>query len=151
MSTRYSHTCIVARDVDALAAFYTQVFDCVPVGPERLLSGSWLAQGTGLRDADFRGVHLRLPGGDDDDDGPTLELFGMTRRQPDVSPVVDRAGLMHLAFSVDDIHATLDRLLAAGGARLGEVAEASIVGVGAADFVYARDPEGNVVELQQWR
>lgn len=149
MGTAYSHTCIVARDVDALADFYVNVFGCVPSGPERVLSAAWLAQGTGLADASFRGVHLRLPG--TGENGPTLELFEMASRQPDVEPAVNRAGLMHLAFGVDDIHATLERLLAAGGTRLGAVAEASIEGVGAADFVYARDPEGNIVELQQWK
>lgn len=105
----------------------------------------------GLAEARVRGIHLHLPGCGDD--GPTLELFAL--EAPETAEAderaVNRPGLMHLAFTVDDIHATLDRLLEAGGERLGEIAEAVVAGVGRADFVYARDPEGNIVELQAWK
>ena len=65
--------------------------------------------------------------------------------------IVNRAGLMHLAFSVDDVSATLDRITAAGGEALGEVVEADVAGVGRADFIYTRDPDGNIVELLSWK
>ena len=32
---RYAHTNVVAHDWRAIADFYIEVFDCVPVGPER--------------------------------------------------------------------------------------------------------------------
>jgi glyoxylase I family protein len=149
MSATYSHTCIVAHDVERLASFYSEVFGFVPAGPERVLAGEWLERGTGLPGASFRGVHLRLPSGGDD--GPTLEIFTVQGLADAVPPAVDRAGLMHIALAVQDIEATFARLLEAGGGRLGEVSRATIEGVGTAEFVYARDPEGNVVELQQWR
>ena len=58
----YKHINIVARDWDKLAMFYETVFGCERVLPERHLSGNWLDKGTGVKDAAFSGVHLRLPG-----------------------------------------------------------------------------------------
>jgi glyoxylase I family protein len=148
MATRYSHTNIVARDPEGLSAFYVDVFECVRSGPTRDLEGAWLERGMGLPGARVHGFHLTLPG--HGASGPTLEIYSLDDVQP--GPVeVARLGLMHLAFAVDDIHGTLDRMLAAGGEKLGEIAEAVIPGVGRADFVYARDPEGNIVELQAWK
>jgi catechol 2,3-dioxygenase-like lactoylglutathione lyase family enzyme len=145
----FTHANIVSRDPDRLAAFYVEVFGCVPSGPRRHLDGEGLERGMGLAGAIVDGVHLLLPG--HGGDGPTLEIFAL----PDLAAAgehrTNQPGLMHLAFAVDDIEATLTKLLAAGGERLGEIAEARVEGVGSADFVYARDPDGNIVELQGWK
>jgi predicted enzyme related to lactoylglutathione lyase len=45
----------------------------------------------------------------------------------------------------------LRELTAAGGRALGEVATTQVPGAGRLTFTYARDPEGNVIELQCWR
>jgi catechol 2,3-dioxygenase-like lactoylglutathione lyase family enzyme len=149
MIVTYTHTNILARDPARLAKFYVDVFGCTPSGPERHLVGEWLGRGMGLSGARMRGFHLLLPG--HGDGGPTLEIFELEDVDPVGEPALRRAGLMHLAFSVDDIEATLGRLIAAGGTTLGEISEAHVEGVGVADFVYARDPEGNIVELQGWK
>ena len=47
--------------------------DVEPKGPERDLSAAWLDRVNSVPNARLRGVHLRLPGYDDD--GPTLEIF----------------------------------------------------------------------------
>jgi glyoxylase I family protein len=147
MPARYSHTNIVARDPERLAAFYTEVFDC-PRAAERHIAGDWLARAMGLAEASLHVIHVRLPGFGDD--GPTLEIFRMRDLQPADPAVQDRPGLMHTAFVVEDIRGTFDRLLAAGGERLGEIVQADVEGVGRVEFVYARDPEGNIVELQEF-
>jgi glyoxylase I family protein len=149
VATTFSHACIVARDVERLSAFYIDVFGCVVSGAERDLAGEWLARGTGLPGARIRGLHLLLPG--HGEDGPTLEVFSVEALGPAIPAVVNRAGLMHIAFSVDDVAGTLERIIAAGGEPLGEVVEANVAGVGRADFVYTRDPEGNIVELLGWK
>ena len=41
-------------------------------------------------------------------------------------------------------------LIAAGGGAVGEIATAEVNGAGLIRLVYARDPEGNIVELQKW-
>jgi glyoxylase I family protein len=149
VSVRYAHTNLVARDWRALAAFYEEVFGCTRVPPERDMSGPWLDRATGLRRAHLTGVHLRLPG--HGPAGPTLEIFSYDDLRPQGEPVANRLGFAHLAFQVDDAARTLARLLAAGGGRLGEVVTTEVAGAGRLEVVYARDPEGNVLELQAWR
>lgn len=145
---RYVHTNLVAQDWRRLAAFYEEVFGCVPVPPERSLDGDWLARGTGVPGAALEGVHLRLPG--HGGDGPTLEIFAYrdTRDRPAAAP--NDRGYGHLAFEVVDVARTLERVVAAGGEALGELVERDVEGAGTLRFVYARDPEGNVLELQRW-
>jgi predicted enzyme related to lactoylglutathione lyase len=159
LAARYRHTNLVARDWHRLAGFYERVFGCVAVPPERDLRGEWLAKATGVPGARVRGVHLRLPGCGEN--GPTLELFeyggqgdrraeGREGDRPPEAPGADRPGFGHLAFEVEDVEAALALLVDAGGSRLGEVVQVPIEGAGAITFTYARDPEGNVVELQRW-
>ena len=148
MPTRFGHTAIVARDPERLAAFYIEVLDCEISGPRRDLFGTALERGMGLPGAHVQGVHLRLPG--HGEQGPVLEIFQLDQTVP-ASDAVNRVGLMHIAFSVDDVQATLDRITSEGGSTQGEIAEVAVVGVGTAEFVYARDPEGNIVELQGWK
>lgn len=42
IQAKYAHTNLTARDWRRLARFYCEVFNCVPKGPERDLSGLWL-------------------------------------------------------------------------------------------------------------
>jgi catechol 2,3-dioxygenase-like lactoylglutathione lyase family enzyme len=150
MGTRYAHTNIVSKDWKKLSDFYIKVFSCDPVPPERDLSGEWLAKGTSLEEPHLRGQHLRLPGFGDD--GPTLEIFQYDQMLDGPAiPSANRIGLGHLAFGVDDVRSTLDLLLANGGDMLGEVVERVIPGVGELTFVYATDPEGNILEIQSWK
>ncbi len=65
-------------------------------------------------------------------------------------PALNQPGYGHICFQVDDIHAVVGAVVAAGGARVGEVTD---LGTPEAPVfcVYVRDPEGNVVELEQCR
>jgi catechol 2,3-dioxygenase-like lactoylglutathione lyase family enzyme len=142
----YVHTNLIARDWKRLAAFYQEVFGCVPVPPERDLSGAWLEAATGVKGAHLRGMHLRLPGAD----GPTLEIF-QYQSSPDAGlPAANHLGFMHLAFRVDDVAEAVGAVLEAGGSAVGEVARREVPGAGNLAFAYVRDPEGNILELQRW-
>lgn len=148
---RYVHTNIVAEDWQALATFYETVFACVPVPPVRDQAAPWLAKGTGVPDAALTGVHLRLPGFAED--APTLEIYSYQHAESRLPPAANRLGLGHLAFAVDhaaDVAQTLYKVIEHGGQALGEVTQAEVSGVGELTFVYAADPEGNVLELQHW-
>lgn len=149
MTVRYVHTNLVARDWRALAEFYVRVLGCTRIEPERDLSGDWLERGTRVPGAHLRGQHLRLPG--HGEGGPTLEIFQYGELVAQPFPVANRLGFGHIAFSVDDVRATLAEVLAAGGTLHGEVVTQLIEGVGELTFTYARDPEGNLIELQAWR
>ena len=144
---RYVHTNLVARDWRRLAGFYVEAFSCVPVPPERDLSGGWLDRATGVEGARVRGVHLRLPGYGDF--GPTLEIFQYDPALEADKPAPNRPGLGHLAFAVEDVEATRRRVRALGGGALGETVTAGISGVGGLQFAYLTDPEGNIIEVQR--
>jgi len=145
---RYVHTNLTARDWRALARFYCDVFGCVPRGPERDLSGAWLDRLTGLGGARLRGVHLALPGGGKD--GPTLEIFSYDSMPAGKSPAPNLPGFGHIAFAVDDVAAALEAVRRAGGNAVGDLVSTDVPGAGRLEVVYARDPEGNIIELQRW-
>lgn len=145
---KFAHTSLIANDWKRLAAFYQQVFGCVPVSPERDLSGEWLEAATGVPGARIRGLHLRLPGYGDE--GPTLEIFQYNRQVDRPKPAANRPGFTHIAFAVDDVAAARDAVLAAGGGTVGDLVSVEIPGAGQITFVYMTDPEGNIIELQRW-
>jgi predicted enzyme related to lactoylglutathione lyase len=145
---RYVHTNIVARDWRTLAGFYTRVFGCTRKPPERNLRGDWLDGLTALRNAHIRGIHLLLPG--HGSAGPTLEIFEYSPKKDARPSSINRPGFAHIAFSVPDVKKTLLSVKRNGGSSVGTIVAASIEGVGMIDVVYARDPEGNIIELQRW-
>jgi lactoylglutathione lyase len=145
---KYVHTNLIARDWKRLVRFYTDVFGCEPKGPERDMSGEWLDRVTALRNAHLTGTHLSLPGYGND--GPTLEIFSYDQLMDCDLPAANRCGFAHIAFAVDDVDQALQAAIAAGGSAVGTVAMTEVDGVGVLRVVYARDPEGNVVELQKW-
>ena len=149
MKATYKHTNIISKDWEGLARFYEQVFDCVRLPPERHLSGLWLERGTGVNGARLSGVHLALPGYQGQ--GPTLEIYQYSRNEDKSSPLANREGFAHIAFEVEDVSSALDIVKKHGGDAIGEVVSKEIVGVGILTFVYATDPEGNIIELQSWK
>ena len=151
LGARYGHTNVIARDWRRLASFYEAVFGCTPVPPERDYSGDLAERGTGVPDAAFRGVHLRLPG--HGPDGPTLEIYTYAANvDPAAMPAANRVGWGHIAFVVDDVGSARNAVLQAGGSPL---SGAQIVTTRTADgrrvtWCYLADPEGNLIELQSW-
>jgi len=148
LAIRFVHTNIVARDWKTLARFYIEVFGCRKKPPERNLGGAWLDKATSLKGAHIRGIHLRLPGYGAD--GPTLEIFQYSKQRNRKAAVINTPGFTHIAFSVRDVGKVLEKVERCGGRRVGEIVSTEIEGAGPIDFVYARDPEGNIIELQKW-
>jgi catechol 2,3-dioxygenase-like lactoylglutathione lyase family enzyme len=145
---RYAHTNIIADDWKSLADFYIKTFECIPVPPERNLGGEWLAKGTGITDAKLKGVHLRLPG--HGKTGPTLEIFQYNENIPQHIIPANLRGYGHIAFQVDDVPKMIRKVLQHGGSGYGEIASFRMEDAGYLTFVYVRDPEGNILELQSW-
>ena len=148
MSLRYVHTNIITRDWKNLVKFYVETFDCIPVTPERNLSGHWLEEGTNVKDAHIIGMHLRLPGYGDD--GPTLEIFQYDTIIETIPSRANRQGFRHIAFRTDDVYAVMEKALMNGALKIGDVVEREIEGLGKLTFIYIADPDGNIIELQQW-
>ena len=149
MPTRYVHTNLIAKDWKRLSAFYQEVFGCLPVPPERDLSGEWIDKATKLTDVHITGEHLRLPGYGDD--GPTLEIFQYDSMPDAPATFPNTPGFSHIAFAVDDVQVTARAIFERGGAPAGELIVQEISGVGLLTFQYVADPEGNIIEIQSWK
>ncbi len=135
--TAIHHVGLHVADADRAAAFYVEA-----------LGGDWLVRPTPLsgRGADqaigLDGVRLRI----------ALVSFGVAAVElfeftGDVVPDwarAPRAGtLPHLALTVSDTDAALERVEAGGGSRVWDAVDR----FGQARVIYVRDPDGNVIEL----
>ena len=148
MEARFAHTNIVAANWRKLAQFYVDVFGCQFRPPERDLQGEWLDDLTSIENARIKGIHLLLPGFFER--GPTLEIFEYNKKEKNTGKMINKEGLAHIAFAVDDVDACLKLLIEKGGSKIGEVVKTEIEGVGEINVVYAKDPEGNIVEILKW-
>lgn len=136
------HTAIATRDIDALSAWYCDMF-----GLEKLCEDAWsdapdLDRIVGLKNSAAR--FMLLSGGNH-----CLELFEFS--SPDCGEhtpdrPVGKPGFTHICFAVDDIVAEHRRLSA-----LGMEFHCPPVVAGDRPLIatYGRDPDGNVVELLQ--
>jgi catechol 2,3-dioxygenase-like lactoylglutathione lyase family enzyme len=146
---RFGHVNVIARDWQRLAAFYENVFGCTLVPPQRDYRGDIVERGTAVPNAAFAGVHLRLPG--HGPRGPTLEIYAYEQNvEPAAKPAANRIGWGHIAFQVDDVTDTRERVLSAGGSSIGEVVTTQTADGRHVTWCYMADPDGNLVELQRW-
>ncbi len=145
---RYAHTNIVAANAQTLISFYKSVLGCQSIGEARDLRGDWLDTLTGLQNTHITGEHLLLPGYGDSH--PTLEIFQYDALADDLPRDINRPGIAHLAFAVDDVPAMLAKVLRFGGSAVGELIRQRYEDGRTLTAVYARDPEGNILELQSW-
>jgi catechol 2,3-dioxygenase-like lactoylglutathione lyase family enzyme len=141
MSTIH-HTGLTVADLDRALAFWRD-----GLGMRERMSqrkrGGYLEAIVAEPGADVRMVHLGFP-----DDGPAIELFEY------VAPAGGRAelrpadvGFAHVCVLTPAIDPVLERLLAAGGRLVGELAEIDTGANAGGRAVYVRDPDGHVVEL----
>ena len=145
---KYVHTNIISKDWKKLAKFYRKVFKCKIVPPVRNQCGEWLAKGTGLKKAHLRGAHLLLPGYGKN--GPTLEIYSYSKMSSKKANMPNRIGYGHIAFEVDDVKKSLKKMIKHGGSAFGKISKRKVDNIGTITFVYAQDPDGNMIELQNW-
>jgi len=117
------------------------------------ISGEWIDRVVGLDSAIGEVVYLELSS------GPRLELIRYVQPQGAHSPgleISNTRGLRHLAFRVADLGASLQILRDNGVQPLGDPQTVPREQVTYADgirkqLVYFRDPEGNLLELCEYR
>ena len=110
---RFGHVNVTGADWRRLAAFYTEVFGCELVPPERdLRSGTTWMPATGLTDAHLTGAHLRLPG--HGDTGRRSRSSRTTRSTRTPARRSSRPGWGHIAFQVPDVPAAVDAVRGRG-------------------------------------
>lgn len=83
-----------------------------------------------------------------DDTGPFLEILQYSQMVGRPKPAVNEPGFGHLAFEVDDLTESVGNVLRFGGSLQGQITN---LGTAETPFlvVYVRDPEGNILELEQ--
>jgi len=146
---KYVHTNIISEDWKKLSEFYINVFGCKIVLPLRKQEGKWLSEGTGVKEAKLEGAHLLLPGYGEE--GPTLEIYQYRKIKGQDLVVPNQRGFGHIAFEVEDVESKLKEVKENGGTENGVLTRRKIEGVGMITFIYVRDPDGNLIELQSWK
>lgn len=124
-------------EIERAIRFYGEAFDAEAVTRPFTIDGDFPEQMfEGPPGVAFRLCHLRFATG-------MVELFEFTSPREESAPVhPTRANIMHLGFVVEDVGATTERVLAAGGRQIFPVTS-----WGAHRLTYVTDPDGNVIEL----
>ncbi len=146
------HVNIVVDDLESMKAFYRDALG-MAVTKEVTISGPWVEEVVVLNDVLADVVYLELPS------GPRLELIkyhSPPAARPGGLEVSNTPGLRHLAFRIDDIDEACARLEQAGvqftsGIHLVPDSQVTYAGGIRKRLVYFRDPEGNLLELCEYK
>ena len=139
--TGFVHVGLVVEDLDETVRFLELLgFDCGRAG---VFSGDWIGRIIGLEDVTVEVVMVRAPDGSDVFEVVRFESPSAGAQEP--APLPNRPGLRHIAFTVDDMHAVVDRVREAGWETVGEVVDYE----GTFLLCYVRGPEGLIVELAE--
>lgn len=121
------HVAIIGRDYDASKAFYVGVLGFTLVAENLQPRGTWKGD-------------IAVPG------GGFIELFGFADA-PVRATGPEAVGLRHLAFSVRDVAATREQLVAQGVVA----EELRVDPYTGKQFFFARDPDNTPIEFYESR
>lgn len=145
------HVNIVVRDMDAMVAFYGDLLG-LEVTKDVTISGRWVDQVAGLKGVRAQVIYLGLPA------GPRVELIKYQKpaAKKNGKSQSNIPGLRHMAFMVKDIDEAVKRLRKAHVKFLSPIKRVPDSQVTYDDgvrkrLVYLRDPEGNLLELCEYR
>jgi len=146
------HINIVVTDLEPMVRFYSDTLG-LTVSKRVTISGEWIDQTVGLKNVKADVVYLDPPS------GPRIELLRYVSpagASPAGLGLSNTRGLRHIALRVDEIDAVVSRLREAGVRPLSDVQLVPDSQVTYADgvrkrLVYFRDPEGNLLELCEYR
>src|SRR5688572_6433902 len=146
------HVNIVVDDLPRMLDFYTRVLGLRQT-TRVTISGEWIDRTVALRGAKADCVYLELP------HGPRAELpkyLIAPAPRPGELGTSNTPGLRHMAFRVDDINAAVARLREAdvrffSGIQDVPTSQVTYAGGVRKRLVYFHDPEGNVLELCEYK
>lgn len=137
---RVQHLAVRVSDMERSTKFYVETFGGKEVLRPYHTGKEMTEIIMGLKDTDYRIGFIELP------DGFGIELFQFI---PDRNPVIGvpqpQASFMHFAIAVDDVAATLARGVALGGESFGDPNGWAPGDPG--KYAYLKDPDGNILEL----
>ena len=138
---RFDHIGITVADLDAATTFFVGLG--LEVDGRMSIEGEFVDTVTGIPDSRTEMVGLRAPGG-----GTWIELSSFVRpaHEPgSPTAMANELGLRSVAFEVDDLHATVERLAADGYGLVGGIGRHEDVWL----MAYVRGPEGIIVSLTE--
>jgi catechol 2,3-dioxygenase-like lactoylglutathione lyase family enzyme len=138
---RFDHVGITVANLDAVTAFFVGLG--LEVEGRTRIEGEFIDTVIGIPNSCSEIVMLRPPDG-----GTRLELSSFVR--PDHEPgspaaMANELGLRNVAFEVDDLQTTVDRLASDGYGLVGGIGEYE----GTWRMAYVRGPEGIIVSLAE--
>jgi catechol 2,3-dioxygenase-like lactoylglutathione lyase family enzyme len=138
---RFDHVGITVADLDTATAFFVGLG--LEVEGRMLMEGEFVDTVIGIPGSRSQIVMLRPPDG-----GAGLELSSFL--QPDHEPgsptaMSTQLGLRNVAFEVDDLQATVDRLAVDGYGLVGGIGQYENIW----RMAYVRGPEGIIVALAE--
>ena len=139
---RFDHIGMTVADLDTVTAFFVGLGLEVE-GTRMFIEGEFLDTVIGIPGSRTEIVMLRPPDG-----GTRLELSRFVRpnHQPgSPAPMANELGLRNVAFEVNDLQATVDRLAADGYGLIGGIGQYEY----AWRMAYVRGPEGIIVSLAE--
>jgi catechol 2,3-dioxygenase-like lactoylglutathione lyase family enzyme len=139
--TNFVHVGVVVEELDETVRFLELLgFDC---GRPGTYSGEWIDRIIGLEDATVEIVMVRGPDGNGVFEVVRFHSPQATADEP--APAVNRPGMRHIAFNVDDVRGVVERVREAGWDTMGEVVNYEDMYL----MCYVRGPEGLIFELAE--
>lgn len=138
---RFDHVGVTVQDLKKVTAFFTGLG--LEIEGSTFVEGDFINTVTGIPDSRSEIVMLRIPGGD-----TAVELSSFVRPAHlpgSPNAMANELGLRSLSFEVDDLHAQVERLNAAGYELVGGIGEYESAWL----MAYIRGPEGILVALAQ--
>ena len=143
MVKHFDHLTIVARDPDRAKAFFSVLGfrEAISV----VIKGEVFARYMGVPDMEAQHITMVLEGA-----SPRTEIQILHYLRPDMLPdphirELNKVGMNHVCFAVDDIEAEVARIRAAGFQTRNEIMDFH-----ARKLVFIDGPEGVTIELSQW-
>jgi catechol 2,3-dioxygenase-like lactoylglutathione lyase family enzyme len=146
------HVNLVVADLEGMADFYTRLLD-MKITKRVTISGDWIDRTVNLTGVMADVIYLDPPS------GPRVELLryrSPAAIRPDGLGESNTPGLRHLAFRVRDIDSIVDRVGKAGMRFFSQVQRVPVEQVSYGGdvqkyLVYFHDPEGNLLELCEYK
>jgi catechol 2,3-dioxygenase-like lactoylglutathione lyase family enzyme len=146
------HVNLVVQDLDRMAQFYREMLN-MRITKQVTISGPWIDRTVGLEGVVADVIYLDPPA------GPRVELIRYrkpTAERPEHQGRSNTPGLRHMAFRVKDIEQIAERLKQSGVKFFSEIHrvptdQVSYGGDVQKHLVYFHDPEGNLLELCEYK
>ncbi len=152
MTLAIDHINFVVSDLERSVRFYTELLGFVE-SKRAHLEGDWIESIVGLKGVVADVAFVIAPAGE-----PRIELLCYRTPKGEALPansLANTVGIRHIAFRVDDIHATVSKLKGAGVRLLSEpvVVPETVVthDAGHKMLCYFHDPDGVLLEITEYK